>query len=353
MATLKEVAHTTVDGSDNNLPTQEDPVGDQTKERRHVDSLLDISEEDSMKEQEPYEYHCYSGWEEAVHGWARVAPLSCILLTQKRFRKPMHKEADNPSPLSVDPTNPDGDSSASIGQHCCESHVGPHNSLKKSMQLNQHTGSWGNTDVAAQPKDTSEGPVFNAMQKITSNLLKEKIGEEGMLRETPLQPHYLPSKYSENRPTKPEKHRHRPNNTMVPIKNFTFLPPIKSPNLSRQKVIQLCSGKMAPEGEPIEENDFMFDKKSGTRGRRVDPITNPELPMYSTALTSKYQACQRNLHLFSAVRVSIPKRYQVPMSSKSDTLHRYSMGKSLTQAVHSNTAAGAQDHMHPSKTVCM
>ncbi|XP_032369161.1 uncharacterized protein C16orf46 homolog isoform X2 [Etheostoma spectabile] len=319
MATLKEVAHTTVDGSDNNLPTQEDPVGDQTKERRHVDSLLDISEEDSMKEQEPYEYHCYSGWEEAVHGWARVAPLSCILLTQKRFRKPMHKEADNPSPLSVDPTNPDGDSSASIGQHCCESHV----------------------------------PVFNAMQKITSNLLKEKIGEEGMLRETPLQPHYLPSKYSENRPTKPEKHRHRPNNTMVPIKNFTFLPPIKSPNLSRQKVIQLCSGKMAPEGEPIEENDFMFDKKSGTRGRRVDPITNPELPMYSTALTSKYQACQRNLHLFSAVRVSIPKRYQVPMSSKSDTLHRYSMGKSLTQAVHSNTAAGAQDHMHPSKTVCM
>ncbi|XP_034724637.1 uncharacterized protein si:ch73-103b9.2 isoform X2 [Etheostoma cragini] len=319
MATLKEVDHTTVNETDSSLPTQEDAVGDQTKERRHVESLLDISEEDFLKEQEPYEYHCYSGWEEAVHGWARVAPLSCILLTQKRDRKPMHKEADNPSPLCGDPTNLDGNSSASIGQHCCESLV----------------------------------PVFNAMQKTTSNLLKGKIGEEGMLRETPLQPHYLPSKYSENRPTKPEKHRHRPNDTLVPIRNFTFFPPIKSPHLGPQKVIQLCSGKLAPEGEPIEEKDFMFEKKSGTRGRRVEPITNPELPMYSTALTSKYQACQHNLHLFSAVRVSIPKRYQVPMSSKSDTLHRYSMGRSLTQAVHSNTAAGAQDHVHPSKTVCM
>ncbi|XP_031169959.1 uncharacterized protein LOC116060511 isoform X2 [Sander lucioperca] len=320
MATLKEVDHTTVDGSEE-LPTQEDAVGDQTKERRHVDSLLDISEEDFMKEQEPYEYHCYPGWEEAVHGWTRVAPLSCILLPQQRYRKPMHKEADNPTPLSVDPAIPEADSSASIAQHCYESHV----------------------------------PVLNAMQKTTSNLLKEKIGEEGMLRETPLQPHHLPSKYSENRPTKPEKHRHRPNNTVVPIKNFTFLPPIKSPHLSPQKVIQLCSGKTAPEGEPIEENGFMFDKKNGTRGTRVDPIANPELPAYSAALTSKYRACQHNLHLFSAVRVSIPKRYQVPMSSKPDTLHcsSYSMGKSLTQALHSNTAAGSQAHMHPSKTVCM
>ncbi|KAF1392941.1 hypothetical protein PFLUV_G00033250 [Perca fluviatilis] len=320
MATLKEVDHTTVEGSEE-LPTQEYAAGDQTKERRHVDSLLDISEEDFMKEHEPYEYHCYPGWEEAVHGWARVAPLSCILLTQKRYSKPMHKEADNPTSLSVDPTIPEADSSASIGQHLCESHV----------------------------------PVLNAMQKTTSNRFKEKIGEEGMLRETSLQPQHLPSKYSENRPTKPEKHRHRPNNTVVPIKNFTFLPPIKSPHLSPQKVIQLCSGKTAPGGEPIEENGFMFDKKSGTRGTRVDPIANPELPTYSAALTSKYRACQHNLHLFSAVHVSIPKRYQVPMSSKPDTLHRasYSTGKSLTQALHSNTAAGAQAHTHPSKTVCM
>lgn len=68
MATLEEEDHTAVNGSDK-LPTHEDAVGEQpyqTPDRRHVDALLDISEEDFLKELEPYEYHCYSGWEEAV-----------------------------------------------------------------------------------------------------------------------------------------------------------------------------------------------------------------------------------------------------------------------------------------------
>lgn len=42
------------------------------------------------------------------------------------------------------------------------------------------------------------------------------------------------------------------------------------------------------------------------------------------------------------------------MSPKPDTENRtsFSMGKSLTQALHSGTAVGAQTHMHPSKAVC-
>ncbi|KAK9542668.1 hypothetical protein VZT92_000509 [Zoarces viviparus] len=93
MATLKEdVDHIVVNGSEEELPTQEEAVEEQTPERRHVDILLDISEEDFMKELEPHEYKCYSGWEDAVHGWARVAPLSCILLTQERYKKPKHAD---------------------------------------------------------------------------------------------------------------------------------------------------------------------------------------------------------------------------------------------------------------------
>ncbi|XP_049421648.1 uncharacterized protein C16orf46 homolog [Epinephelus fuscoguttatus] len=341
METLKEVDHRAASGSEDEFPSQEDAVEEQTSERRLVDALLDISEEDFMRELEPYEYHCYSGWEEAVHGWARVAPLSCILLPQKRNRKPKHKEADNPMPSAVDPT----DSSTSIAEHRCESYVAPHNGLKKSIPLSQHIGSWGNTAEVALQKDASEWPVLSAVQKTVANLiLKEKMEEEGA---------HLPSKYLENRPAKPQKPRHRPNNTVLPIKNFTFLPPIKSPHLNPQKASgQFCSGKKAPEGETIEESCFMFDKKSGTR---VDPNANPELPIYSAALDSKYRTCPYNPHLFSALSVSIPKRYQVAMSSKPDTVHRtrYSVGKSLTQTLHSSTAAGAQSHMHPSKTVCM
>lgn len=254
-----------------------------------------------------------------VQGWARVAPLSCILLTQKRYRKPKHKEADTPAPLSVDPTMP-----ASVPEHRCESHVP--NSFKKSMPLNQHTGYWRTAAVAALQTDASELPVHNAMQKNSSNLLlEEKLEEEGMLRKTPLQ----------NRPTKPPKHSHRSNNTVVPIKNFSFLPPIKSPHLNPQRV----SGKKAPEGDTTEENCFMFDKKNGARGTRVDPVANPDIPTYSACLTSKHQTCQHYPHFFSAISVSIPKR---------DTAHRtsFTMGKSLTQA------AGAQARMRPSKNMC-
>ncbi|KAL3065370.1 hypothetical protein OYC64_015526 [Pagothenia borchgrevinki] len=348
MSTLKEVDTSSVNGSYKELSTQGEAVGEQTPERRHVDALLDLSEEVFMNELEPHEYHCYPGWEEAVHGWARVAPLSCILLNQKIYKKPKPKETETLTPLYVDPTIPKAASSASIAEQHCESEEGLHDSFKKAMSLNQPTEYWINPAAAALQKDASDWPVPSAMQDPMSNLLhKEKTEKEGMLRET-LQHHHLPSRYSENRHTKPQIHRHRPKNMVVPIKNFTFLPPIISQHQNPLKG-QPCSGRKAPEGEIPEENLTMFDKKSGSR---VDRIANPELPANSAAMTTKYRTCQQNPHLFSAVSVS--RRYQVPVSSKPDTVHgaSYSMGKSLTQALHPGTA-GAQAHMHTGKTVCM
>lgn len=38
----------------------------QTPDRRHVDNLLDISEEGFLKDLEPHEHRPNSGWEEAV-----------------------------------------------------------------------------------------------------------------------------------------------------------------------------------------------------------------------------------------------------------------------------------------------
>lgn len=240
--------------------------------------------------------------------------MSCMLLTQKRCRKP-----DDPAPLSADPTFPNADGSASI---------------KKPMQ--------SNTAVATLQKEASEWPVLNAVTKTMSNLLLgESVEEKGTLRETP----------SQNRPTKSQKPSHRANNTVVP-KHFTFLPLIEIPHLNPLRVSgQICSGKKAPKGETIEENCFMFDKKSGTKGTRVDRVVNQELPTYSAGLTSKFQMCQHNPHLFSALSVSIPNRYQGPVSSKRDTAHRtsFSMGK---RAFHSRTAAGAPARMRPNKTMC-
>ncbi|XP_022045978.1 uncharacterized protein LOC110948652 [Acanthochromis polyacanthus] len=335
MVSVKEEDLTAVNGAYRDFSTQEDTVWETERavERRHVDSLLDVSEESVVKELEPHEYHCYSGWEEAVWGWARVAPLSCILLTQKRHKKPKQKEADNPTPLFVDPTPSNADS---ITEQHGEAPVG----LRSFRKFNPPTGFWSPAMVTAQQSDDVKWPVLNIMQRNTAHLfLEEKIVKEGTLRETPLLPCHLPSKYSVsvNRPTKPQKHSCRPNNTVVPIKNFTFLPPINSPHLNNKPSSYLSRSKRASERETLEENCLVLDKKSGGP-RRVDT----ELPIYSAAPTSKYQTCQHNPQFLSAVSVSVPKRYQVPVSPKPDTVHHtsYSMGKSLSQAI-------ARPHMHP------
>lgn len=55
--------------ADGQLSSEEDKTGSQTRkmtQRKHVDALLDISEEMFLRDQEPYEYHCYSAWEDAV-----------------------------------------------------------------------------------------------------------------------------------------------------------------------------------------------------------------------------------------------------------------------------------------------
>lgn len=69
METLKEVEQTTEEGSDKGFSAVEGPEWDQActaPDKDHVYSLLDISEEYFLKEQEPYEFLCFSGWEEAV-----------------------------------------------------------------------------------------------------------------------------------------------------------------------------------------------------------------------------------------------------------------------------------------------
>lgn len=44
----------------------------QLPNRGHVDALLDISDDTSSKEQEPFEFLCLSGWEEAVSNTLRL-----------------------------------------------------------------------------------------------------------------------------------------------------------------------------------------------------------------------------------------------------------------------------------------
>lgn len=228
-----------------------------------------------------------------VRGWAAVAPLSAILLPQRTEKKQKRKEANNHGPAT--------DSSVKAAEHCSETHLGP-NSSKKSILLSQQMWSCGKSAASALQADVPVSPVLVAMPKILSHFTLEDKTEED---EAPRQLHYLPAKYNvlDNRPSKPQKH-HRSSKTVVPIKNFTFLPPIK-PHMNFQRVRgQNCTGRKHLEADPMAENYYIFDKISGIRG------SNSELPKdTNNAVTSKHRTCQHNPHLFSAVSVSVPKRY--------------------------------------------
>ncbi|XP_053284107.1 uncharacterized protein LOC128445434 [Pleuronectes platessa] len=347
MATCEE-ADVTVCGSDEEPSPQEDDEDEElhrTPERGRsktpADILLDLSEEADLKELEPYHYHLYSGVEEAVCGWDRVAPMSCILLTQKKDRKPEPKEAEKPT-ISEDLTPVTSESSASISEQRCESCPGLCNQPGESCLINA---------VAGLQLDNTEWPFVNAMQKTTSHHFPQTTEEGRTLVET-WRPHHLSSKctVSGKIPVKPQKHSHRPNSTVVPIKTYTFLPPIKPPGPDPKMDSQTCSGRKASGGVNLQERGIMLDKRSGRRGRREEPVANAGLPNHPAALTSTHQTCHHNKPLFYAGSVSIPKGFQVPVSSNPDTVQygRYMMGKSLTRVLQGSTAAGAQTHLQTS-----
>ncbi|KAL6478767.1 hypothetical protein MHYP_G00122000 [Metynnis hypsauchen] len=55
-------------------------------DRKHVNVLLDISEEHTLQEQDPYMAQS-QGWKEAIKGWGRSAPLACLFQAQRKGRK--------------------------------------------------------------------------------------------------------------------------------------------------------------------------------------------------------------------------------------------------------------------------
>lgn len=155
-----------------------------------------------------------------------------------------------------------------------ESNTGSCDNFRKSTPLKEQT-------------HVSGWPVLSALQKTTPHL-----------RESPVQLYHLPTKQSESKATKAQRDSQRPSNAVVPIKNFTFLPPIKAAHLNPKMCVQLSS--KSSEGQSFEDN-------CETRGTRADPA--------GSSNTSKYRTCQRNPHLFSALSVSISKKYQLPASS--------------------------------------
>nr|XP_005292378.1 uncharacterized protein C16orf46 homolog [Chrysemys picta bellii]XP_008166858.1 uncharacterized protein C16orf46 homolog [Chrysemys picta bellii] len=64
------------------------------RERNHVYTLLDISENVFEQDERSLEYVIRTGWEEAVQGWGKAAPFACLQL-QKEAKKSRANETIN------------------------------------------------------------------------------------------------------------------------------------------------------------------------------------------------------------------------------------------------------------------
>lgn len=215
-----------------------------------------------------------------VRGWTRAAPLSSIFVSPKRIKNRTSKRADSPGRLSVD-----------LALHSAD------RSAKKSPETNQSSASWSDTSATAA---ASESAVFDAFWRNMPDMQPEENPKKKGGHKDPVK----------SKSTKTAKSIHRCSNTVVPIKQFTFLPPIEELQLSPQLLNEQIYPQRPPEGDSSEKNSFAFDKKGGMKGTRVDSVMNHDPGLYS-----KLHVSQCNSQLLSAYSVSIPSRYQVSLST--------------------------------------
>lgn len=234
-----------------------------------------------------------------VRGWTRASPLSCILVTQKDCKKPKQKESTHLFPNAATDNTPD--------------------------QLNQQAGSRLHAGGAGPLQSSASRWPVRAAQKSPPQRLQGENTQQ--LREGPV----------EIRPTRPQKPSHT-SNTVVPIRHFTFLPPIAPPQLPLR---MLGGGAQPPGAKSTEERGLVFVQKSRMRGSRVGAIK----PGVAAGV------CPNNPRLLSASSASgrgSDLMAGAPHCSAADC-NTLSLGK---KAVHFGGAPPRIPAMNPSKAVC-
>lgn len=212
-----------------------------------------------------------------------MAPLSSIFVSPKRNKHRISKRADSPGRQSVDLALQNPDTAA-----------------KKPTEMSQSSVPWSDTSAAGVAA-VSESPMFDAFwRNIPEMLPEENPKKRGSHRDSP----------AKSKSAKNSRSTLKSINTVVPIKQFTFLPPIEELQLNSQLINEQLYPQRPLEGESLEKSSFALDKKGGMKGIRVDTVMNHDPGLYS-----KLHVSQCNSQLLSAFSVSIPGRYQVSLPS--------------------------------------
>ncbi|XP_066541378.1 uncharacterized protein C16orf46 homolog isoform X2 [Hoplias malabaricus] len=311
----------------------------QCLDREHVNALLDISEEHTFKEQDPYEVQHQGGWDEAIQGWRRSAPLACLFQTQKKGKKVKPDIIDFHCILCADLKDPKlselcvSDGVATSSESSCETAEEPmNNSIPSTPEVVQRIRN--NSSPSSSEEETSDCSIQE--KNTTADLLGNKL----MFRsEQCTQITSLPSQYNAKIPFLKGAGR------AALIGNILILPPVKPSTPTNSKMPFFLKGREACDQCPAEREAnsvvvcgatraVIVGEKGSVKGDRentvVIPYCSSTVDTCQGSLTCKHGPSQ---HQYELLSIPVPKKALLPFSTLEDTLPRNTclLGRTLRQ----------------------
>ncbi|XP_053356513.1 uncharacterized protein C16orf46 [Clarias gariepinus] len=269
--------------------------------------LLNISEESSVKEQEPYEILNQTGWDEAIQGWGRCSPFSCLFIAQQRSKK--HKQEISAShcvlctdlkDLKLSDLNPPPSRA-------------PYEKSVEHLRINvplspEHLN---RIPSAVTSTSSSEDDMLEDFTLKTRNVKKGLLGNKWLFGTE----QYVPDRILPH-PHQPDAlcpcMKDRNAGKVSLLSRVMFLPPVKVPTNPKS------SNGLKGRDDGTTRTVMVSEKCDG------DPEEGAAVSNYSPTagttqgiITSMQGPTQYQNHLLSALNVS--RKYQIPINSLAET----------------------------------
>ncbi|KAF4091818.1 hypothetical protein AMELA_G00041810 [Ameiurus melas] len=302
--------------ADETSESSEEPDGETQPCRppnAYVEVLLDISDEISGKDQEAYKIPDQTGWDEAIQGWGRCSPFSCLFIAQRKSKKLKPETSASHCVLCTD---------------------------LKDLKLSENfvpsrAASEAPYEISDEPLRSSVPPPLEHPNRtpstITSTLSSEEEPSDFTFKETSITKDLLgkkllfgPEQYT---PDKIRPHPPRPDAPCLFLKarnvgkvallgRVMVLPPVKvptNPNV-HPKSVNCLKTREDSATRPV----LVSEKVDGSQEKAVViSYSSPVVGTSQGSLMSKQGPTQHQYHLLSAL--SISRRYQIPINTLAKT----------------------------------
>ncbi|XP_062860582.1 uncharacterized protein C16orf46 homolog [Trichomycterus rosablanca] len=291
--------------------------------REQVDVLLDISEESSLKDQDGYEFITQTGWHEAIQGWGRCSPFSCIFQAQQKGKRVKSEVIDPHCLLCADLKN----------VKLSEIHVPERNATELSAE------------TAPEPLKNTVPLSYDQLRRTFSTVSTSSEEEQSDFtsQERCIKPERLGNKLllrsEQCTHSKSLPHPIQPDPSCLFLKdkkvgkvaltgNLLVLPPVKGQTISIANlgISNILKKKEVHHLLPADEEGSVVAPCSATGSAMVVEKMNsdfkPTVDTFQGSFTSKEVSVQNKYQLLSALSIPVSRRGQMPINTLTDTLPR-------------------------------